>query len=92
MAWRTVFLAPLSRALIVFVFGLMLSTALFIARYRLESSKANTDFSQRANARIAAVTDRIHASIDSLESVNRLFVLGSQNISRAQFQRITQPY
>lgn len=57
MVWRTVFPSPVLRALVTLAVGLLLTSVLSIARYRLEASKADIDFSQRANARIAVLAE-----------------------------------
>jgi diguanylate cyclase (GGDEF)-like protein/PAS domain S-box-containing protein len=92
MAWRTTFSSPLSPALVALTLGCLLTIALSVAGYRLECSEAGIALSRRANARVAALTDRIRASIAGPETVNQLSTVSGQNISRAQFRQITQPH
>jgi diguanylate cyclase (GGDEF)-like protein/PAS domain S-box-containing protein len=92
MAWRTLHTSPLVRALVALTVGVLMVTVLSVGRYRLEASNADIDFSQRATAYIAAIIDRMHTSIDSLVSVNQLFQISSEDISRAQFRQITSAY
>ncbi|RJG02552.1 EAL domain-containing protein [Noviherbaspirillum sedimenti] len=92
MARQRLLSLPMSRAIVAFVVVLGLTLALFSTRYWLESGKADIDFAQRAHVRITALTDRINVSIDSLQSVNQLFMVSNEEITRHQFQQITQPY
>jgi diguanylate cyclase (GGDEF)-like protein/PAS domain S-box-containing protein len=92
MAWRQTLSLPLSRAILALGAVLALTLVMFTARYRLESDKADIDFAQRAYIRIATLTDRISASIDSLRSVNQLFMVSREEITRDQFHQFTQAY
>lgn len=92
MDWVNFFSAPKSRAAIAFAFALALTLILFTARHQLESDKADIDFAQRANIRIAALTSRITASLDNLQAVNQLFMVSADAITREQFHQFTQPY
>jgi diguanylate cyclase (GGDEF)-like protein/PAS domain S-box-containing protein len=91
MGSAQLFSSPLSRALLAFGAALALTVSLFTARAGLESAKANSDFSRRAHVLINALTDHMNASLDSLQAVNQLFAVSNENITRTQFQKITQP-
>jgi diguanylate cyclase (GGDEF)-like protein/PAS domain S-box-containing protein len=77
-------------AVLVFVIGLLISVLLFASVRHLEHEKADIDFLQRAQMRVAAVEGGVADAMHVLADVHQLFV-SFGTVSREQFRTFSQP-
>ncbi len=77
-------------AVLVFVIGVVISVLLFASVRHLEHEKADLDFLQRAQLRVAAVEDGFADAMNVLTNVHQLFVSFGA-VSREEFHIFTQP-
>ncbi|KQQ89108.1 EAL domain-containing protein [Massilia sp. Leaf139] len=70
--------------------GLAASTALFVGVSQLEYDNLALSFNQRAEQRVATVSQGLHDAVEVITVTNRLFALGSP-VTRAQFHDFTAP-
>jgi diguanylate cyclase (GGDEF)-like protein/PAS domain S-box-containing protein len=70
--------------------GLGLTGLLFAGISRLEQDRIMLTFTQRAHVRVFALSEGINNVIDSLRSVNQLFV-SKPGVTRDEFRRFVQP-
>lgn len=77
-------------AVLVFVIGLIISALLFASVRHLEHEKADIDFLQHAQIRVAAVEDGFSDAMNVLADMHQLFV-SFGTVSREQFRTFSQP-
>ncbi|GGY61388.1 bifunctional diguanylate cyclase/phosphodiesterase [Pseudoduganella albidiflava] len=70
--------------------GLGLTALLFAGICRLEQDRIVLTFTQRAHVRVFALSEGINNVIDSLRSVNQLYV-SQPSVSREEFRRFVEP-